>query len=91
MVREPPVSGDPVGAAKRARCERAGALRLLGDDTLAGRDPSCPGCQVETVGMRELGTVCALFLCSFNNVVAALKERKNNAHTVPSQPSLIPT
>ena len=23
-----------------------------------------------------------------NNVVAALKERKNNAHTVPSQPSL---
>ena len=24
------------------------------------------GCQVETVGMRELGTVCALFLRSFN-------------------------
>ena len=25
---------------------------------------------------------------SFNDVVAALKERKNNAHTVPSQPSM---
>ena len=24
------------------------------------------GGQVETVGMSELGTVCALFLCSFN-------------------------
>ena len=35
MVREPPVSGDPVGAAKRARCERAGALRLLGDESSA--------------------------------------------------------
>eukprot|EP01045_Picozoa_sp_COSAG04_P018426 COSAG04_NODE_1704_length_5882_cov_8.909217_4_plen_38_part_00 len=34
-----------------------------------------------------------LKLCypNINNVVAALKERKNNAHTVPSQPSLIPT
>ena len=38
MVREPPVSGDPVGAAKRARCERAGALRLLGDDSSAAGD-----------------------------------------------------
>ena len=37
-VREPPVSGDPVGAAKRARCERAGALRLLGDDSSAAGD-----------------------------------------------------
>ena len=35
MVRDPPVSGDPVGAAKRARCERAGALRLLGDGSSA--------------------------------------------------------
>ena len=34
MVREPPASGDPVGAAKRARCERAGALRLLGSAAL---------------------------------------------------------
>ena len=35
MVRDPPVSGDPVDAAKRARCERAGALRLLGDESSA--------------------------------------------------------
>ena len=28
---------------------------------------------------RASRRVCALFLCSFNNVVAALKERKNNA------------
>ena len=56
-------------------------------DVYAPRDVH-EGCQVETVGMSELGTVCALFLRSFNNVVAALKERKNNAHTVPSQPSL---
>ena len=36
MVREPPARGDSVGAAERARCERAGALRLLGDDSSAG-------------------------------------------------------
>ena len=30
------------------------------------------GGQVETVGMSELGTVCALFLCSFNKGVLAL-------------------
>ena len=36
------------------------------------------------VGMSEgwLGTVCALFLRSFNAATTLLKERKNNAHTL---------
>ena len=62
MVREPPVSGDPVGAAKRARCERAGALRLLGDDSSAAGElapealttPSAPGRARENLPLGRL-------------------------------------
>ena len=38
------------------------------------------------VGMSEgwLGTVCALFLRSFNAATTLLKEHKNNAHTLHS-------
>ena len=54
--------------------ERAGNRLMAGP---AGHTRRCAACIQFNAGMH-------FFEYNFNDVVAALKERKNNAHTVPS-------
>ena len=72
MVREPPVSGDPVGAAKRARCERAGALRLLGNDSSAAGDAAA------AAAARPAAQDTQLIECQVGRRVCTQGSRRHN-------------